>query len=177
LVYLGPSGHIFLKTLRVIYSKASGFIGKASGFYSMGSWVLFERLLGWFTGALRALFFKTLRLFYSKASGFIGKASGFYSMGSWVLFERLLGWFTGALRALFFKRRSALSIRRLLGLSEKPLGFIRWTLGFYSRGFWVGLRRPFGPFFFKDAPPVLFEGFWVYRKSSWVLFDKLLGSI
>ena len=89
--------------LCLIYSKASGFIGKAFGFYSMGSWVVFERLLGWFAGALRALFFlKTLRLVYSKASGFIGKASGFYSMDSWGLFERLLGWFTGALRALFF---------------------------------------------------------------------------
>ena len=69
--------------------------------------MLFERLLGWFAGALRAPFFlNTLRLFYSKASGFIPKASGLVCWG------------------------------------------------------------PSGPFLFKDAPPFLFEGFWVYSKGS-----------
>ena len=38
----------------------------------------------------------------------------------------------------------------------------------------MGLLGPLGPFSFKDAPPILFEGFCFVVKGFWVLFGKLL---
>ena len=90
--------------------------------------------------------------FFKHAPPFLFEGYRVYSKTIWVLFASLLDWFAGALRAPSF-----LNTLRLF-YSRAP-AFIQRPSGFYSRAFWIG---PLGPFFFKHAPPFLFEGLRVY---------------
>ena len=91
----GPSGPFSFKD-------APPYLFEGFCVFVNGFWVLFQRYLDRFAGALRApvLFKDSLLFLFGGFWVIIQKPSGFYLKGFEFLFERLLHRFAGALRAL-----------------------------------------------------------------------------